>query len=494
MFATLVRHAALQFLRSASFSRNMATLIFLGFVCLLFGTYFLAAAFLLESLLQKAFDTENTFPYLCELLIYYFATEALMRYFLQSLPVLNLQQYIHLPVGRKRLMHFVLLRSYVHPFNLLAAVFLLPYTLHVLVPQLGSTAAWTWWGSMVLLSLLIHNGLFFFKKHLDDKPLGVALLVGFLLLTGASQYLGWFSLGESTAPFFAVAARWSWLPLLLIALLGGFYAVNFLFLLRNSYPEDWGGKGEKKIQQLPALGMLSRLGLAGELIGMEVRLVLRHKRSRSVLMLSAFFLFYGLIFYKDPVYMNEMQGFLIFVGIFITGIFMMNYGQLLFSWNSGHYDFLLTKPISAYEYMKGKYYLLAGVCLLTFVLAVPYVYFGWKVLFVNTMMFLFNLGVNIFVIMNLSMWSPKKINLSKGAMMNYEGLGAAQWLMAIPILGLPYAIYAPFSFLGQPLTGMLAIGGLGLLGLLLHRPLLAFTTKRLEAKKYPISHSFRNEN
>lgn len=494
MFATLVRHSFLQFSRSASFSRNVATLIFLGFICLLFGAYFLLLAFVLDKLLQDAFTTNNTFPYLCELLIYYFSAEALMRYFLQSLPVLNLQQYIHLPIRRSQLMHFILLRSYVHPFNFLTAIFLLPYTLHVLVPQLGSNAAWSWWGSLVLLSLIIHNGLFFFKKQLDDKPIGTILLVGILLLSGASQYLGWFSLGEITAPFFEAAAQISWLPVLLVGIVTGLYVVNFLFLLRHTYPEDWAGKEGRSAQLVPALGMLQRLGLSGELIGMEVRLILRHKRSRSLLMLTGFLLFYGLIFYTNPVYMNEMKGFLIFAGVFITGAFMMNYGQLMFSWNSGHYDFLLSKPISTYEYVKGKYYLLAGVCSLTYVLTIPYVYFGWEVLFINTMMLLFNLGVNVFVVMNLSMWSPKRINLSKGSMMNYEGLGAAQWLMAIPVIGLPFLIYTPFSLLDMPMTGMLAIGGLGLLGVLFHKSLLAFSARRLQSKKYAISHSFRNEN
>lgn len=494
MFATLIRHSYLQFMRSASFSRNMATLIFLGFLALLFGGYFLAAAFLLDSILQKFANTENTFPFLCELLIYYFCAEALMRYFLQSLPVLNLQQYLHLPISRKRLMHFILFRSYIHPFNLLTAIFLLPYTLHALTPQLGSNAAWSWWGSMVLLSLLIHNGLFFFKKQLDDKPIGTVLLIGLLLLTGASQYLGWFSLGESTAPYFLAAAQLYWLPLLLAGLVVGMYFLNFLFLLCHTYPEDWSGKGKEKIQAVPALGLLRRLGLTGELMGLELRLILRHKRSRSLLMLSAIFLFYGLLFYTNPVYMDDMQGFLLFVGVFITGIFMINYGQLMLSWNSGHYDFLLTKPITAYEYLKGKYYLLAGVGILTYILAVPYLYFGWKVLFINSMMLLFNLGINIFVLMNLSMWSPKKINLSKGSIMNYEGLGAAQWVMAIPIIGLPYAVYIPFSLLGEPMVAVLALGGIGLLGLLFHKQLLNFTAKRLQAKKYPISHAFRNEN
>ena len=493
MFSVLLRHSILQFTRSASFSRNVATLIFLGFLSLLFGAYFLIAAFFLPEILQKVSGLEHTLPLLCSWMVYYFVGEAFLRYFMQSLPVLNLQQYLHLPIGRAKLLHFILLRSLVHPFNFLTAVFFLPYTLHVLVPQLESAAAWSWWGSMVLISLLIHNGLFFFKKQLDDKPVGTVLLIALVLLMGAIQYFNWFSLGALTAPLFAAAADLLWVPLILAALLVFAYFLNFLFLRQNMYPEDWSKNQEAKIQSIPALGILSNLGVAGELMGLEIRLILRHKRTRSIMMLTAFFLFYGLIFYRDSLYMEEMPGMLIFVGILITGMFMMNYGQFLLSWNSNHYDFLLSKPVSTMDYLKSKFYLMAAVGLITYVLTIPYVYFGWKILLINTCMLLFNLGVNIYVIMNMSMWSPKKINLEKSSMFNYEGLGAAQWVMAIPIIFLPYVIYLPFTLMGNSQLGLIAIGAVGLTGILFHKPLLAHTARRLQSKKYSISHTFRNE-
>ena len=493
MFSILIRHSFLQFTRSASFSKNVATLVLLGFLCLLFGGYFLVAAFLLDTILQKVSGLQTTFPVLCEILIYYFMGEAFLRYFLQSLPVLNLQQYLHLPIRRSSLVHFVLLRSFVHPFNFLTAIFFLPYTLQILIPQLGSAAAWSWWGSMVLISLLIHNGVFFFKKQLDDKPLGTILLIALVLLLGAIQYFDWFSLGALTSPVFAAATDLLWLPLILATLLVFAYFLNFLFLRRHTYPEAWSKNQEEKIKAVPALGILSNLGISGELVGLEIRLILRHKRTRSLMVLTAFFLFYGLIFYRDTLYMEEMPGLLIFVGVLITGMFMMNYGQFLLSWNSSHYDFLLSKPVPTLDYLKAKFYLMVAVGLLTFVLTIPYVYFGWKILLINTAMLLFNFGVNIYVIMNMSMWSPKRISLEKGSIFNYEGLGAAQWVMAIPILLLPYVFYLPFSLTGNPEMGLMAIGAVGLLGIFFHKPLLAYTTRRLESKKYSISHTFRNE-
>ena len=96
-------------------------------------------------------------------------------------------------------------------------------------------------------------------------------------------------------------------------------------------------------------------------------------------------------------------------------------------------------------------------------------------------------------IMNIAMWSPKKIDLTKGSTFNYEGIGAAQWLMSIPVLVSPYLFYLPFSIAGYPEFGIFAIGLAGLVGIALKKPLLNLTAQRLLEKKYAIAAGFRKE-
>jgi hypothetical protein len=492
MYQTLLRQSWLQFVRSSNLGRNVATLIFIGFLCLMFGAYILLLAFFLENILQEFSGQGNAFALLNSILIYYFLAEILMRYFMQSLPVLNVQPFLHLPISRIKLVNFLIWRSYTHPLNFLSAVFFLPYTLHALVPAIGMGAAWQWWSVLVLCSLIINGLMFFFKKHLDDKPAGTIILILLAGTFAGSQFFGWFSLGEFTAPFFLKAAEQAWLPLLLLGLLVMLFVLNSRFLQEHIYPEDWAGKKER-LRHVPALGFLRSLGAEGELIGLEWRLIIRHKRSRSVLFLTVFALLYGLIFYNNPEYHHEKKGFLLFVGIFITGIFMINFGQLLYSWNSSHYDFYLSKPLAAEQYVRAKYYLLSVISVGCFMLSIPYVYFGWEVLMINACMLLFNLGVNVFVVMNIAMWGPKKLNLANGSVFNYQGLGAAQWVMAIPVFLLPYLFYTPLSFAGYPRAGILLLGFIGLLGILLQKNLIGMTARRLQLRKYRIAHTFRNE-
>ena len=184
---------------------------------------------------------------------------------------------------------------------------------------------------------------------------------------------------------------------------------------------------------------------------------------------------------------------MLFIGVFVTGAFSINYGQFLFSWQGSHFDFTNTRPFSLRHYLESKYWLLSSVIFICFLLTVPYVYFGWKILIVNATMMLFNMGVNVYIIMNMGMWDPKKINLSKGSAFNWEGVGAAQWLMSVPLLVSPYIIYLPFSLWGYSQVGILALSIAGLVGIILHPYLLNLTAKRLINRKYAIAAGFRKD-
>ncbi|MFM8835217.1 MAG: DUF5687 family protein, partial [Cytophagales bacterium] len=208
---------------------------------------------------------------------------------------------------------------------------------------------------------------------------------------------------------------------------------------------------------------------------------------------SVFFVLYGLVFYKDGDSFQEVPGIALLAGTFITGAFMINYGQLLFSWQSGHFDFTLTRPISMRQFIESKYWLLSATTLVAFVLSLPYAYFGWRIIWFHLSMTLFNMGINIFIIMNMAMWGPQKIDLKKGATFNYEGVGAAQWVMAIPILLAPFVFYLPFKFIFSTEIGILAVGLVGLTGLALRPYLIDLTAKRFESKKYEIAAGFRKE-
>jgi len=134
-----------------------------------------------------------------------------------------------------------------------------------------------------------------------------------------------------------------------------------------------------------------------------------------------------------------------------------------------------------------------SISMVCFLASVPYVYFGIDILLIHLATFLFNVGVMVHVIIYFALWKPKPMDLNKGAMFNYEGVGAAQFLIIIPLMGGPYLIYLPFSLLISDYAGLLALGISGLIGLIAFKPLSQLNINRVLSNRYEISSSFRQE-
>jgi len=493
MMLLFLSHSWKRLSRSASFTRDISANVLLAFLALMMLGYSLALGLALDLIITKGLKISDGLAFLNGLLIYYFVFEFMMRYFLQSAPVLDAQPYLHLPVRKSSLVHYILIRSALSVFNLSTLLLFAPYALTIVTKTHGPAAGVAWLGALLALSYVINYLVLIFKKRLDDSTWGLLLLISVALLFAASDYFGLFKMSDVTSPFFHWFVALPLAVIIPLSLLTAVYLLSYRILFSSLYPEEIAPQRQSGYRFNQELSFLRNFGLTGEWINTEIKLIFRNKRPRQAVVLSAFLLLYGLLFYTQDKYTQEAPWFLLFVALFITGIFMINYGQFLFSWQGSHFDFTLTRPVSLRQYLEAKYYLLCGVTALCFLLTIPYMFFGLQILYTQLVMTLFHLGVNVFIIMNFAMWSPKKIDLAKGSAFNYKGTGAAQWLMGFPILLLPYSIYLPFSLNGYAWWGLTAVGVVGLAGIAMSKRLLDFTARRLQANRYAIAASFRKD-
>jgi hypothetical protein len=203
-------------------------------------------------------------------------------------------------------------------------------------------------------------------------------------------------------------------------------------------------------------------------------------------MLSLFFVGYGLLFFGRE---TSNKGLILFIGLFISGAFAINYGQFFWSWNTNQLDFYLTKPLSITTWLKARYNLIIASTAFTTVLALPYVYFGWDILMMILCCSLYNIGINIPLMMRLSIWKPKPIDLNKGAFMNYEGTGAAQWVMGLPLIIGPMAIYFLINLLFGHYGGLAGVAFAGIIGFTLRDYFL----QKIASKMQSIKHRLIND-
>jgi hypothetical protein len=192
------------------------------------------------------------------------------------------------------------------------------------------------------------------------------------------------------------------------------YRLNQLFLVSNLYVENISS--EKKSQTVKEyFTFLRGLGMIGALISLDIKLMLRNKRSRISMWMPFLFLFYGLFFYPSGNY-NRGDGFSdfmqMFVGMFISGFFIMSYGITTFCYESNHFGFILTKKIDMLTYLRARYYFMLMMATIVYVLSVFYLYFGLHVFIINSMMYLFNIGVTAFFFLFLSTFNRIKFDLS----------------------------------------------------------------------------------
>lgn len=487
----------LQFLRSVrsvSLSRDLAGGVLVGFFVFVVFLYVLGVAFSLKRIIETGFKSDDAIAFLNMHLLYLFVAEFMLRYFLQKLPLMELENFLHLPIKRSAIVHFLLGKSFISPLNIAFPVLLTPFAMSEVASIHGTLGAYSWLFTIILLSWSMHWGVLLFKVRFGDSIIGVLVVFCLAIIDAALKYIDWFHPGELLSPLFAVALD-SVLPVFaLIVIFLLLYKLSHRYYLNNAYLEGIEkGSADRYVNK--SLGFLSRMGLSGEFADLEWKLILRHKKSRNYLFLSVLFLLYGVIFYSDSRYGSTggIPYIYIFVGIFVTGVFMIQYGQLFLSWNSANFDFFLCRPSGAESLIKGKYllfYLISTVC---FLLSVPYVYYGWEVLLVHAVSYLFNIGVTIHLVVNLALWKPKPMDLNKGTFFNYEGVGVAQYLMILPMVIVPYLIFVPFSLIFNTYIGLLALAVTGVIGIIFNEKLTMIAVRRLITHRYEISTSFRQE-
>jgi len=468
----------------------MAVMIFLGFFI---GTYIISLALGMEMLITDLLGQPDPVDFMNRILIYYFLWEIVSRYFLQKLPVIDFESYLHLPVSRQNIVHYLLIKSFISPFTLLVPVLFGPFALGAVSSAYGAAGGVTWLFSLIMLSWLIHYGLIYLRRITEENAWLLFGILAVLCVSGVLEYFGIVNSGLLLAPLFEYSAQ-STVPFFTsIFLLSGSYFLAYRYHIVNCYLDNLTDR-TSKTGMSKNLSFLDNFGSVGDLINLELKLIFRHKRARGMAYLTLIFLAYGLLFYPDYMHGETISAVvLIFLGVFITGVFIMQYGQFLMSWNSNFYDFFVANPITSEDYIASKYYLLSGVSVICYLISVPYVYFGWEVLVANTAMFVYNLGINIFLIIYLSMWEPQKIDLNQKSAFSFQGVGAAQWVMGLPVILGPMILYIPFAIWGSFNMAMLVFFLIGLLGIVFRNRLISMSAKRADRLKYSIGHSFRNE-
>lgn len=469
-----------EFRRSAYFEAALAIkilmilgIIYFGGIAIFFGV---VGYFIIQDLIPDVDPllTVNTF------LIYWILFDLGLRYFIQQMPVLNIKPLMIIPIKRKQVVKFLLLKTSTSFFNILPLLFFVPFTIVLYVKGYDPLYATAWLAGII--SLIFMNN---YVVYLINKTnLYFAIIMGFAAVMIGLQNYGIFDITAYAYLFFHgmyTQPVWILLPVVLCVLA---YYANFKYYLNHFYIDGAVTKKEEKVRALD-LKFIDNLGNVAPFLKNDIKMIIRNARPKQVLLMSFLFLFYGLIFYTQDIY-RDMPAFLAFASMFVTGGFLLSFGQLVPSWDSEYYKLMMSQNIPYREYLKSKLALMVFATVVSTILSLPYLYFGWDIYKMILAGASFNIGLNSFITLYGGALNkvPMELNVKAKAFQNTNGFNLTQMLISIPkIIGPMVIFYIPYKLISFD-AGIIILALSGVIGLIFYNPFLNLIEKIYQNQKY----------
>ncbi|WP_347173164.1 DUF5687 family protein [Polaribacter uvawellassae] len=485
MFRRFLKLEWKQYFRSSYWQKGIALKIIMGFFALYMMVSFLFLGFFSFKIIEEIKPGSDPLQVVNAYLLFAIIGDLIFRYLMQKLPVMNVKPLLVLPIKKSKLVHYVLGKSMFSAFNIFSLFFYIPFSIILITENYSVSGALGWLFSMILITQCAN----FLNFIINKNNVAFWILAVILMGTIALQYFNIYDVTiHSQAIFDGVFANpiYVIIPFALLAIL---YSVNQKILRQQLYLDD-AVKVKVKEANTADLSWANRFGEMAPFIKNEIRLIWRNKRTKTVFLMSFAFVLYGLIFFTNPIYEEKMPGFLIFASLFVTGGFVLNYGQFIPAWESAYYKMLMTQNLSYRKYLESKWFLMSIMTAVLFLLATPYIYFGLKYYLMIGAGALFNIGFNTLVLLYAGSFNRKQIDLNASGFGNTQGTSAKQFIVIIPVMLIPVGLFYAFSLPFGFNAGIAAIAGFGILGLVAKNYFMNLIAKKYIQEKYAAIHAF----
>jgi len=469
-----------QFSRSSYFKKGIGIKILLALAVIYFGGAALFLGVGLFFILKKTMPEVDPIITVNNFLIYWFIFDLVLRFFMQQLPVMNVKPLMIVPVKRDTVINYLLRKTAISFFNFIPLFIFIPFSIVLLVKGYPVLNVICWFFAVVCL--VFSNNFINFLINKSNTVFYVLLTVLAALI--GLEFFNIFKVSEPIGVAFNALYNNPLLAIIPLVLLIGLYRVNFNYIRKGFYLDDAVAKKIEEASEVD-LSWMDRFGSVATFLKNDVKLIWRNARPKQVLMMSFLFLFYGLIFYTNKMY-SDSPAWIAFASIFVTGGFLLTFGQLVPSWDSEYYKMLMSQNIPYKKYLESKWYLMVVGVAISFVLSTPYLYFGWKIYAMIAAATSFNIGLNSFITLYGGALNrvPVELNVKAKAFGNTNGFNPTQMLIALPKMVLPMLLfYIPYKFVNYE-TGIIVLGLSGVLGIVFKNFFLTKIEKIYQTGKY----------
>jgi len=478
------------FIRSASFQTNLALKILMAFGALYFIFIFLAlgtgAYFLIEEAGFDPVEIVNKF------MIYYLVGDLALRFFLQNTPVMNIRPLLNMNISKNTIVGYTLGKSSLSFFNAIHWFFFLPFSI-VLLYQTDFSFVQVFCWLMGMLFLIYSQN--FLNILMDKKDEVFYLVAGISIVFIGLQYYDIFDVTLYTGGFFNLFLTTPIIAMVPAAIYFGLLYITFKYF-RNQLFLDAGLAIKQQEAKSQEFTWLNQFGTLGTFIKNDIRLILRNKRSKTTIITSVLFLFYGLLFFTQSIEVYNGPVWRIFAGIFVSGGFLFTFGQFVPSWDSSYYPLMMSQNIQYREYINAKWWLIVIATAVSTLLCAFYLYFGWEVYLAIIVGAIYNIGVNAHIVLwgGAYIKTPIDLTTNKNAFGDKKAFNVKTMLLTIPKLLLPMILYAVGHYTISPLAGMLFVAGAGVLGFAFKEKVFTIIEQIYKSEKHQTIAAYKQKN
>lgn len=487
MYAKLLQLELKSFMRNPQFGANLAIKILMAFAYVSMGVTFVFMAIALYFVSVEEFN-EDPLKLFSKYFLYYAVFDMVVRYFLQQMPTQNIKPFLTQNLTKRKLVNYTILKIAFNFFNWGYLLFMIPFCGLLIFDGNYSVLGVLMFLVGIILVFYFINFINIILNKQNAVVVAVALIIG---IFGLLEYYGYLHLSDYSQQIFYsfYEIPGAFLIPLFLALAAGYVAYKNIF--KNFYL-DKGLQLEQSVGKTENIEFLNRFGRMGTFLNNDIRLLKRSKAAKSAVFAGVMFLFYGLLYYAGSGYSTDFMK--VFLGIFVTGGFMMMFGQRVPAWDSSYYPLMMTQNVPYKDYLKAKWYLVVLATAVSMVLALGYLLISWEFYLTIFAAGLYNLGVNSYLTLLAGAFNKQPIDLNSSSKTFSSGgnnFNLKVMLMIIPQMLVPMGVFAVVKYFSGIELAVASLAILGLIGFIFRDRIFNQIVKIYRVEKYSTLESFK---
>jgi hypothetical protein len=437
----------------------------------------------------QAIDTFNS------LLIYIFALDFLIKFFFKENQSMQIAPYLSLPVKRNTLFDFLLRKEFTSFWNFYFLFLVVPFAFKAITPIFGFMAAVLYIVFFFLLCVINSLWISILNNLVSKSPLYYILAAIVFVCPFFLIFVCKIDLGDSVVRLgdMFLTYHW-WIYLVFFVVFAGLWIINRLQMRDRLYYELQGEKVEK-ISSFSSLSFLDRFGVIGDLINLQLRMILRSTRLKQQTLFAGA-LILGLFFYmlyapNNPFAKSGPFVFFLY-GMMAIGLIGIILGQYIYTSESSFFDGLAARKVSLFELLRSKYILCCSYSLLVTLLLLIPAFQGRISGFFLVSLFFYVTGPIYFLVFQNAVYNKTYFDLFDRGMMNWKGHSGNMVVLSMITMFVPVIVVLILkAIFGDTVTnGFMLVTGIGFT---LTSPLwLRWIYNRFLKRKYKNMEGFRS--